>query len=63
MIALFNPRTQPWSAHFRWVRGGLEIRGRTPAGRATVVALDLNNELVVAVRAFWIDTGLFPPTT
>jgi hypothetical protein len=63
IVSLFNPRTQPWNRHFRWVRGGLEIRGRTPTGRATVEALDLNNELVVAVRAFWIETGLFPPTT
>jgi len=63
VVPLFNPRTQPWSRHFRWARGGLEIRGRTMTGRATAVALDLNNELVVAVRALWIAAGGFPPAT
>lgn len=61
VVPLFNPRTEPWSRHFRWFRGGLEIRGRTSTGRATVDALDLNNELVVAVRALWIEMGEFPP--
>ena len=44
----------------RLVEGAL-IRGLTPMGRATVMALDLNHEHVVAVRKWWIDVGWHPP--
>ncbi len=50
-VALFNPRTQVWSEHFRWSRDGAHILGLTPIGRATVEALRLNND--VAVLAGW----------
>lgn len=57
MVPLFNPRTQKWDRHFQWSRDGLRILGKTATGRATVEALDLNNELIVAVRALWIQMG------
>ena len=38
-VALFQPRTQEWTDHFRWSKSGLEVVGITPSGRATVVAL------------------------
>jgi hypothetical protein len=59
--ALYNPRTQRWREHFQWDMGGAIIRGVTPVGRATVVALRLNHENAVAVRRNWIAAGWHPP--
>lgn len=61
VVPLFNPRKQDWHTHFGWSRDGLRILGKTPIGRATVRALDMNNDLVVGVRALWIRLGKFPP--
>jgi hypothetical protein len=36
-VALFNPRMQAWSEHFRW--DGERIVGLTPTARAKVAAL------------------------
>jgi len=58
---LFNPRTEHWSEHFRWTQSGTVIEGLSPTGRATVVALKLNNELAVEVRRNWILAGWHPP--
>ena len=58
---LFNPRTQKWNEHFRWSRDGTRILGLTPIGRATVVALRLNNEIAVEVRRNWVLAGWHPP--
>src|SRR5438034_7551301 len=40
VIPLFHPRHQTWSDHFEWA--GAFLLGRTPPGRATIGALDLN---------------------
>jgi hypothetical protein len=60
--ALFNPRTQQWSRHFAWAENGTQIVGRTACGRATVVALRLNNPIAVKVRAAWVAVGWHPPS-
>ena len=60
-VPLFNPRRQRWGDHFVWIGGGLRISGRTPTGRATVAALQLNRELLVEARATWIAFGKHPP--
>lgn len=60
-VALFNPRTQRWREHFAWSPDGTLIVGLTPCGRATVVALRLNNEYVVEARRFWVEAGWWPP--
>lgn len=60
-VAPFNPRQQRWSEHFAWSSDGVEILGLTPHGRATVVALNLNNELAITVRRNWIKAGWHPP--
>ena len=49
-VRLFDPRRQQWSAHFAWSDDGTRILGRTPCGRATVLALQLNNLIAVMVR-------------
>lgn len=60
-VPLFNPRTQRWSEHFRWSDDGAHIIGLTPTGRATVLALRLNNEFIVPARRHWIQAGWHPP--
>lgn len=60
---LFNPRTQSWPDHFRWSDDGLRILGKTPIGRATVVALRLNDDPIsLEVRSHWIAAGWHPPS-
>jgi HNH endonuclease len=61
LVALFNPRTQAWTDHLTWVNGGTHIAGITPIGRATVIALRLNNENVVDARSIWIEFDWHPP--
>jgi hypothetical protein len=60
-VELFNPRTQVWDEHFRWSLDGAQIVGLTPVGRATVAALQLNNELAAEVRRNWVLAGWHPP--
>ncbi len=59
---LYNPRRQSWQVHFTWSTDGLEIIGLTATGRATVVALQLNNPEIVASRSLWVQAGWHPPT-
>ena len=61
-VRLFNPRRQRWRRHFRWSQDGVLIMGRTVTGRATVVALHLNNMVAVTVRRNWVAAGWHPPT-
>ena len=42
IVPVFNPRQQAWSDHFAWSTDCIRIIGRTPVGRATIVALHLN---------------------
>jgi hypothetical protein len=61
LVPLFNPRAQPWIAHFRWTPEGDQIRGLTPTGRATIHALGLNRPKRVVARQFWVQAGWHPP--
>lgn len=58
---LFNPRQQKWFRHFRWSEDGTLIIGQTVCGRATVIALNLNNLVAVTVRRNWVRAGWHPP--
>lgn len=60
-VLLFNPRRQRWTEHFAWTDRGLVIAGLSACGRATVLALRLNNTIAVTVRRAWIDAGWHPP--
>lgn len=60
-VPLFNPRKQRWIDHFNWTNGGTHIIGITTIGRATVLALRLNNEDIVQARAIWISLNWHPP--
>jgi hypothetical protein len=60
-VQLFNPRRQQWSRHFSWSKDGTRITGKTSCGRATVLALQLNNLVAVTVRQQWVMAGWHPP--
>jgi hypothetical protein len=57
-VALFNPRTQHWPKHFRF--NVYHIEGLTDVGRATVVALHLNDHRRIQIRRAEEKFGLFP---
>ena len=61
-VRIFDPRRQSWSRHFRWSDDGLSVLGRTACGRATVLALRLNNPIAITVRRKWAEVGWHPPT-
>ena len=61
LVELFNPRRQDWQNCFAWANSGIHITGLTPCGRATVIALRLNNDNIVGARAIWMETGWHPP--
>ncbi len=61
LVSLFHPRTQVWMEHFAWANGGVYVVGLTGMGRATVMALRMNNENVVNARALWVLSGWHPP--
>jgi hypothetical protein len=60
---LFNPRLQLWHEHFQWSQSGLHIIGLTAVGRATVLALKMNNEYIIPARRHWVEAGWHPPGT
>jgi HNH endonuclease len=60
-VPLFNPRTESWSEHFVWSEDGVYVMGLTPCGRATVVAIQLNNDYATTVRKSWVSVGWHPP--
>ncbi len=62
LVPLFHPRLQHWTDHFMWTNGGTHIAGLTSVGRATVLALQLNNAYIVESRTLWIAHDWHPPT-
>lgn len=61
VTSLFNPRLQDWHTHFEWAPDGTRVVGRTMIGRATIVALRMNNQTVVSARQRWVIAGWHPP--
>ena len=59
IVALFNPRRDYWDDHFEWI--GFELVARSPVGRATCEALNLNQERRILIRRAEAFFGLFPP--
>jgi hypothetical protein len=62
VVSLFNPRIQKWSEHFIWSADATRVEGVTAIGRATMVALRMNNPVIVAARYRWVISGWHPPT-
>ena len=60
-VPLFNPRKETWKDHFVWNENLLEVLGKTPTGRATVIALKLNRKELLHLREITIIVGEHPP--
>jgi hypothetical protein len=56
---LYNPRSDDWHEHFK--REGDYIEGLTATGRATIVALNMNRVLALAIRREETILGRYPP--
>lgn len=59
-VPLYNPRTDEWHDHFRWV--GDQVQGTSATGRATVAALNMNRPLALAIRREEAIVGRHPAT-
>lgn len=55
IVTLFNPRTQIWDEHFAFE--GAWIVGLTPAGRATVDVLNMNEDERLRLRTVLLVSG------
>jgi hypothetical protein len=62
LVQLFHPRRDCWSEHFVWTTGW-RLVGRTPIGRATIIALGMNRPAIIAIRRTLAALGRFPPQT
>ena len=60
-VGLFHPRQQHWHDHFMWDESGIYLLGMTAIGRATIVALHINDPVIVAARRRWVSVGWHPP--
>jgi hypothetical protein len=60
-VALFNPRTQKWTEHFRWTDDGIHIVGLTPIGREVLVLRLSDDPDALVVRSYWVQAGWHPP--
>jgi HNH endonuclease len=60
-VPLFNPRTQRWQDHFRWIENARRVQGLTPTGRATVERLRMNQDRLVVARSLWVKAHCHPP--
>ncbi|MEJ5308454.1 MAG: HNH endonuclease [Anaerolineae bacterium] len=61
IVPLFHPRQQVWTEHFQWDAFGTLLVGLTAVGRATIVALNMNNPVIVDARRRWVSVGWHPP--
>lgn len=61
VVPLFHPRIHQWSEHFTWSLDTSKVEGVTAIGRATVIALRMNNPVIVAARYRWVMSGWHPP--
>lgn len=61
LVSLFHPRRDSWNGHFNW--DAFRVVGLTPAGRATVGALQMNRPLALAIREEESHRHRHPPPT
>jgi hypothetical protein len=59
-VPLFHPRQQKWTDHFGWTADGAALEGKSPTGRATVVALQLNRPGLKNLRRLMVLADLHP---
>ena len=58
-VPIYHPRKERWNLHFRWA--GIELRGISEIGRATVGALGLNSREHRIIRSFERELDRHPP--
>ncbi len=63
MCHSFTPAPISGGEHFAWDAAATHLIGLTPIGRATVVALNLNYEVIVDARRRWVSAGWHPPAS
>lgn len=56
ITSIFHPRRDEWANHFAW--DGVQV---TAKGRATVILLDMNRPLILAIRREEALLGRHPP--
>lgn len=61
LVPIFHPRQHTWTDHFAWDAAGIRLLGLTAIGRATIIALNINNEVIVDARRRWVGVGWHPP--
>jgi hypothetical protein len=61
LVPIFHPRQHAWTDHFAWDAAGIRLLGLTAIGRATIIALNINNEVIVDARRRWVGVGWHPP--
>jgi hypothetical protein len=61
IVLLFNPRKQKWAEHFTWSSDSTKIQGLSATGRATITALRMNRQIIVAARWRWAISEWHPP--
>lgn len=59
-VSLYHPRRQKWHEHFAWDETGVSLIGLTDIGRATVIALNMNDSVILAARRRWVSVGWHP---
>lgn len=62
-VSLFHPRQQKWSDHFEWDLDKIHLKGLTAIGRATIVSLNMNNDVILTARRRWVGGGWHPPAS
>lgn len=61
LVLLYHPRSQQWSEHFVCSDNAMQVIGRTPTGRATVAALQMNRYELLNLRELLIGADKHPP--
>jgi hypothetical protein len=60
LVALFHPRRDRWSEHFRWE--GVRLIGLSAVGQITIEVLNINSADQLLLRESLMREGLFPTT-
>jgi len=58
-VRLYHPRLDLWQEHFHWQ--GVTLIGKTPTGRANLLALDMNRSLIRSIRREEMLLARHPP--
>ena len=58
-VRLYHPRLDKWQDHFHWE--SVTLIAKTPTGRATIAALEMNRPLILAIRREEILLARHPP--